>query len=34
MTQWLVQNHPEATVFLISLAGDRRGAIHLLLTPL
>jgi hypothetical protein len=33
--KWLLQNHPEATVVLISLAvADQRGAIHVLLTPL
>src|SRR5215211_408091 len=33
--RWLVQNHPEATVFLISpLQGYRRDAVHLLLALL
>jgi hypothetical protein len=32
MTKWLVQNYPEATAFLASLARGSGGAIHLLLT--
>ena len=31
ITKWLLPNHPEGTIFLISpLQGDRRGPIHLL----